>query len=140
MRVLTKALPLMLILCVFGCETSKSFQAAIEKSGPVAASRAEGYLANDASLDESTKAQREAQVAALRVASTPPVRFRNVYESWRGIRSWFGSYSASDPALTGNPAKQMAREALIQSTDQLVEAERRRRAIWFPWDNPAPLP
>ena len=109
-----------------GCGTSAQFQYAASVSGRGLAAEAEHYATRDAALDDAGRADRLAQVSALRAATatTQATTAQGVYAAWAPVRDWLRSYITADPRLAArSKADHVGRATKL---DALIAAEAHR--------------
>jgi hypothetical protein len=132
-----------------GCQTSAAYKAGAVVSGPFLAQTTGAYVQADATLDGVGRAERMAAVAELKAATQDykALDFNRSAEAWAKVKPLFYDYTDADKRLdvVTVPPDGPSDRKIIQDTarrfDGIIEAERRRRALWFlPGYQPVPEP
>jgi hypothetical protein len=116
-----------------GCTTSRPFREGASVVGTRLANNAGRYVTADATISTEVKADREANVVALREATSDEenVAYEVVARVWPPVKLFYLPYIESDPRFANGAAPDIKKSKLwtVQVMDGLVAAEQTRRLV-----------
>lgn len=107
--------------CLAGCATSKSYQAGVKDMYTVAADRMDRYAGADEALP--------VKIAELRSATADPVRYETASPAWKGIRQEYAEQVGTDPNLSEQRRIDWLETGRI--IDRMNDREAARRLLFF---------